>query len=103
MKMGDPRVHLRKFLPCRLVGCQDSPKTEHAIRRFQYIDHPRVRSFDPGEDRRYCYVNQNIAPNGVDAVFVRVGHDLSSIGSSYSTVNRCARVGARERGGIEHG
>ncbi len=101
--MGDPRVYLRKFLPYRLVGCQDSPKTKHAISRFQAIDHPMVRSFEPGEERRYRYVNENIAPNGVDADFERVGHDSRSIGSSYSTVNKCARVGARERGGTEHG
>ncbi len=103
MKMGDPRVHLREWLTCGYVVCRDSSTTKHATKRFHAINHPMVRSFEFSEDRRYRYVNLNIAPNGVDAVIDRVGHNRRSIGSRYATVNRCARVGARERGGSEHG
>ena len=81
MKMGDPRVHLREWLTCGYVGCRDSSKTKHATRHSHAANHPIVQPFEPGEDRRCCCVNESTAPNGVDAVFDRVGHNPRSIGS----------------------
>ena len=55
---GDSWVHLRECLVCGHVGCCDSSKNKHASRHFRETGHPIVRSFQPGEDWRWCYVDQ---------------------------------------------
>ena len=56
LKMGDTWVHLRECLSCGHVGCCDSSKNLHATKHFQST-HPIIASFEPGEDWRYCYVD----------------------------------------------
>ena len=57
-KTGDKWVHLRMCLVCGKVGCCDSSKNKHATKHFHPTGHPIIQSFDPGEDWRWCYVNQ---------------------------------------------
>ena len=52
LQMGDTWVHLRECLSCGHVGCCDSSPNRHAT------EHPIVKSFEPGEDWRYCYVDE---------------------------------------------
>ena len=57
LKMGDTWVHLRECLSCGHVGCCDSSRNRHATKHFQSTTHPIVASFEPGENWRYCYVD----------------------------------------------
>ncbi|HVH85846.1 MAG TPA: UBP-type zinc finger domain-containing protein [Terriglobales bacterium] len=58
LKMGDRWVHLRLCLSCGHVGCCDSSKNKHATKHFHSSKHPVIRSFEPGEAWRYCYVDE---------------------------------------------
>ena len=50
-------VHLRLCLTCGNVGCCSSSAGNHAERHFQDTGHPVMRSFEPGEAWRWCYVD----------------------------------------------
>ena len=56
--MGDTWVHLRECLECGSVACCDSSKNKHATKHFHKSGHPIVRSFQPGEDWRWCYIDE---------------------------------------------
>ncbi|HUK77018.1 MAG TPA: UBP-type zinc finger domain-containing protein [Thermoleophilia bacterium] len=58
LELGDRWVHLRLCLTCGHVGCCDSSKNRHASRHAAETGHPIVRSFQPGEDWRWCYVDE---------------------------------------------
>jgi uncharacterized UBP type Zn finger protein len=58
LKMGDTWVHLRMCLECGHVGCCDSSKNKHATKHFHATSHPIMQSFQPGEDWRWCYVDE---------------------------------------------
>lgn len=58
LRIGDNWVHLRLCLICGHVGCCDSSKNKHATKHFHTSAHPIVESFEPGEDWRWCYVDQ---------------------------------------------
>lgn len=55
---GDRWVHLRMCLECGHVGCCDSSKNKHARRHHGATGHPIMRSIEPGEDWRWCYVDE---------------------------------------------
>jgi uncharacterized UBP type Zn finger protein len=57
LKMGDHWVHLRLCESCGHVGCCDSSKNKHATKHFLAAGHPVIKSFQPGEDWLYCYVD----------------------------------------------
>jgi uncharacterized UBP type Zn finger protein len=59
LKLGQRWVHLRQCLECGHVGCCDESMGKHATKHFRQIGHPVVRSFEPGEDWRYCYVDDD--------------------------------------------
>ncbi len=54
---GTRWVHLRLCLQCGFVGCCDSSVGRHAERHFHRTGHPVIRSFEPGEAWRWCYVH----------------------------------------------
>jgi uncharacterized UBP type Zn finger protein len=58
LQMGDSWVHLRECLTCGHVGCCDQSKNKHATRHFDHTSHPIIRSFEPGEDWIWCYVDE---------------------------------------------
>ncbi len=49
-------VHLRVCQECGHVGCCDNSPARHATRHFRGSTHPIIRSFEPGEDWFYCYI-----------------------------------------------
>jgi len=55
---GSQWVHLRECLSCGHVGCCDSSPRRHASAHFAATGHPIMRSFQPGEDWRWCFVNE---------------------------------------------
>lgn len=61
LKMGDRWVHLRLCLACGHVGCCDSSKNKHATKHYHATTHPVIRSFEPGEEWRWCYVDEVMA------------------------------------------
>lgn len=57
---GTTWVHLRLCLHCGHVGCCDSSTQKHASRHFEATDHPVMRSFEPGESWRWCFVDEKL-------------------------------------------
>ena len=58
LQIGATWVHLRLCLECGHVGCCDSSPNRHATKHFHKARHPIVRSFEPGETWRWCYVDE---------------------------------------------
>jgi hypothetical protein len=58
LQMGDAWVHLRECLVCGHVGCCDSSKNRHATGHFHATEHPLARSFEPGENWIWCFVDE---------------------------------------------
>ncbi len=58
LRIGAGWVHLRLCLECGHVGCCDSSPNRHATRHFHATGHPIIRSFEPGEDWGWCYVDE---------------------------------------------
>ncbi|SCL24274.1 ubiquitin-hydrolase Zn-finger-containing protein [Micromonospora rhizosphaerae] len=53
-------VHLRCCLTCGHVGCCDSSPLQHATKHFEATGHPVMRSIQPGEAWRWCFVDEEI-------------------------------------------
>jgi uncharacterized UBP type Zn finger protein len=51
-------VHLRLCLTCGHVGCCDSSPNKHATKHFHRANHPLIRSFQPGENWGWCYMDK---------------------------------------------
>ncbi len=56
----DDWVHLRLCLTCGNVGCCDSSPRRHASRHYAEVAHPVVRSFEAGENWRWCFVDEAV-------------------------------------------
>ena len=59
--IGQEWVHLRKCLDCGHVGCCDQSIGKHATKHAKEAGHPCIRSFEPGEEWRYCYADDSFA------------------------------------------
>ncbi|SES33583.1 monovalent cation:H+ antiporter, CPA1 family [Lentzea xinjiangensis] len=57
---GSRWVHLRLCLGCGKVACCDSSPARHASKHFADEGHPIVRSFEPGETWRWCFVDNTL-------------------------------------------
>ncbi len=53
-------VHLRMCLACGHVGCCDSSPRKHASAHFGASGHPVMRSAEPGEQWRWCFVDSRL-------------------------------------------
>ena len=58
---GGAWVHLRLCLACGHVGCCDNSPNRHATHHHHTSRHPVIRSYEPGEDWAYCYVDESFA------------------------------------------
>jgi uncharacterized UBP type Zn finger protein len=58
LRSGDTWVHLRLCMMCGHVGCCDQSKNRHATKHFHATGHPIIKSFEPGEDWGWCYVDE---------------------------------------------
>jgi uncharacterized UBP type Zn finger protein len=58
LKLGDSWMHLRLCETCGHVGCCDNSKNKHATRHFHATKHPVIKSFEPGEDWGWCYIDE---------------------------------------------
>jgi uncharacterized UBP type Zn finger protein len=64
LQMGDTWVHLRLCLTCGHVGCCDSSKNKHATKHFHQTNHPIIKSFQPDEDWKWCYIDNIYVEEG---------------------------------------
>lgn len=60
LRTGDRWVHLRVCMSCGHVGCCDNSPNRHATAHYTSTHHPLVRSYEPGEDWWWCYVDQDL-------------------------------------------
>jgi Na+/H+ antiporter len=60
IREGTRTVHLRICLSCGKVGCCNSSVGRHAERHFTQTLHPVMRSFEPGESWRWCFIDERI-------------------------------------------
>ncbi|MEV8567213.1 UBP-type zinc finger domain-containing protein [Streptomyces sp. NPDC051322] len=60
LAIGSHPVQLRLCLECGHVGCCDSSPHQHATGHFKETGHAVMRSFEPGEDWRWCFVDSLI-------------------------------------------
>jgi uncharacterized UBP type Zn finger protein len=58
LRIGSGWVHLRLCLECGHVGCCDDSPNRHATGHFHTTRHPVMRSFEPGEDWAWCFVDE---------------------------------------------
>lgn len=58
VRQGTRWVHLRLCLTCGHVGCCDSSPQRHATAHFHEVRHPVIRSAEPGETWRWCFVHE---------------------------------------------
>ena len=56
----DDWVHLRLCLTCGNVGCCDSSARRHASNHFHTTGHPVMRSIEPGESWRWCFLDETL-------------------------------------------
>ncbi|WP_073946552.1 UBP-type zinc finger domain-containing protein [Streptomyces kebangsaanensis] len=54
---GTDPVQLRLCLTCGHVACCDSSPGQHATMHHKETGHPVMRTFEPGEDWRWCFVD----------------------------------------------
>ena len=55
---GGEWLHLRMCQSCGQVGCCDNSPGLHATAHFQSTRHPLIRSFEPGEEWFWCYLDE---------------------------------------------
>ena len=58
MASGDTWVARRMCLVCGHVGCCHSSQGRHATRHFETTGHAVMRSIEPNQDWRWCYVEK---------------------------------------------
>ena len=58
LKAGEKWVELRMCLKCGNVGCCDSTKGRHATAHFHATGHPVMRTIQPGQSWKWCYVDK---------------------------------------------
>jgi uncharacterized UBP type Zn finger protein len=58
LKAGTRWVHLRMCAGCGHVGCCDQSQGKHATGHYRETHHAVMRSFEPGEDWGWCYVDE---------------------------------------------
>ncbi len=57
-KIGSSWVHLRLSLAWGHVGCCDSSPNKHRTKHFKETGHPVIKSYGPGEDWKWCYIDE---------------------------------------------
>jgi uncharacterized UBP type Zn finger protein len=61
LKIGGHWLHLRMCLTCGHMACCDDSPNKHATKHYHHSHHPVMRSMEPGESWRWCYVDELFA------------------------------------------
>jgi hypothetical protein len=64
LEIGDGWVHLRICMICGHIGCCDSSKNKHATKHFHHTHHAIIKSFEPGEEWGWCYIDEKMLDGG---------------------------------------
>ena len=56
----DVWAHLRMCLTCGHIACCDSSPHKHALHHAKETGHLVMRSFEPGEQWRWCYQDKRV-------------------------------------------
>jgi hypothetical protein len=72
LDVGDTWDHLRLCVVCGRVACCDDSKNQHATKHYQASGHQLMRSYEPGEDWWWCFVDE-VAFEVKDAPPARAG------------------------------
>jgi len=65
VESGDSWVHLRQCLDCGRTSCCNESRNRHATAHFRETGHPMIRSAQPDEDWRWCYVDDRLYAKGL--------------------------------------
>lgn len=60
LRTGGEWFHLRLCLMCGHLGCCDRSPGQHATVHYRSTGHAVIRSFEPGETWRWCYVDEEL-------------------------------------------
>ena len=60
IEIGASWEHLRQCLSCGRTACCNLSPNRHATAHFKETGHPMIRSAEPGEDWRWCYVDDRL-------------------------------------------
>ena len=58
LRIGGRWMHLRLCMGCGHVGCCDDSPNRHATKHFNITRHAIIKSFEPGEDWGWCYIDE---------------------------------------------
>lgn len=58
LRAGGTWRFLRVCLECGHIGCCNDSPGKHATTHFESSGHPVVRSFEPGQNWYWCYVDE---------------------------------------------
>ena len=58
LRSGGRWLHLRLCMECGHIGCCDDSPNRHATKHFQQTNHAIIKSFEPGENWGWCYVDE---------------------------------------------
>jgi uncharacterized UBP type Zn finger protein len=61
LAIGDSWVHLRLCLTCGHIGCCDNSVNKHATKHFHATKHPVIKSYEKGENWKWCYIDEIMA------------------------------------------
>ena len=64
IETDDVWVHLRQCLVCGRTSCCNESRNRHATAHFRATGHPMIRSAQPDEDWRWCYVDDRLYAPG---------------------------------------
>lgn len=60
LKEKTPWRELRMCLTCGHIGCCDSSIGRHATKHFKDTNHPIMKSFQKGEEWKWCYIDEEL-------------------------------------------
>ncbi len=60
LESGDSWLHLRLCMICGHVGCCDNSKNRHGTKHYHGTHHPIMKSFEPGEEWGWCFVDEEM-------------------------------------------
>jgi uncharacterized UBP type Zn finger protein len=58
LAIGARWVHLRMCMTCGKIGCCDSSPNKHASKHAHEVNHPILRSAEPGEEWSWCVIDE---------------------------------------------
>ena len=94
LQSGEGWVHLRVCLTCGHVGCCDDSRNKHATAHFHSTQHPVIKSLEPDESWRWCYIDELLVSDDADS------HEAANVTSSTQSLPlpKQASTNGRTRG-----